>query len=762
MASKKEVNLKCCVFFLSIAVSGILCEDGSVQIVDKTPKLEYCTFFNNRKPTYQPDLKNCTWFSERSCCRQAEIAATFGKVKPLPGATEGCQQMINYLMCYICAPRQNHFYKRERLSVCESFCNLILEACGQAILKGETIGNLYDNGKDFCESRRFEVVSLDVAEKNCFDFDVQWDSQVETSADYPDKEVDVTMAFSKPAAVLAGTAAVAAGVHTVYPYWYRDIQETRSTKAREEIFKSCVQSKTLFVDLFEEVADKTPYKPFVIYNDTLYSYGDIEVMANKMAYFVEQHGLKINDTVAIMMYNEPAYIWTVLGLGKLGIKCALINYKLRSDSLLHCIGICDCKVLLVGEGNDLVQAVTDVSSSLIDKQMMIWSIGNKDCPETITKIDDELRMSKSNRPPRDGRRTITYSDPVVYIFTSGTTGATLVLSSKFSVRHFWEICCKHDATVILHVGELCRFLLSAPEKPEDRMNKVRCIIGNGLQADIWNKFVQRFGITTVVELYGGTDLQTFFCVNDEVAKVGAVGKFSPLLKKRAGFELVKCNYETVQPIRNSKGLCIPVKLGEPGLLLSLMPDITKYYGYQGNRQLSEQKLVRNILKKGDVYINSGDLLILDKDYYLYFFDRLGDTFRWRGENVSTSEVAQVMTSYVGVQEANVYGVKVPGHNGRAGMAAVVLEDGHQNFDFKKFYAYLHSKLPSYACPVFLRISEKLDMTGTLKYTKTGLVKEGFDPAIIDDVIFVMVTNIKTYAMLDDEKYKHIITGDARL
>ncbi|XP_077980056.1 long-chain fatty acid transport protein 2-like [Glandiceps talaboti] len=622
------------------------------------------------------------------------------------------------------------------------------------------------------------------------------------------------MAFSKPAAVLAGTAAVAAGVHAAYPYWYRDIQETRSTKAREEIFKSCVQSKTLFVDLFEEVADKTPYKPFVIYNDTLYSYGDIEVMANKMAYFVKQHGLKINDTVAIMMYNEPAYIWTVLGLGKLGIKCALINYKLRSDSLLHCIGICDCKVLLVGEGDDLVQAVTDVSSSLMDKQMMIWSIGNKDCPETITKIDDELRMSKSNRPPRDGRRTITYSDPVVYIFTSGTTGlpkavkfahirlvagayrfrdyihtndvvyvptplfhsasfnigfgntvaagATIVLSPKFSVRRFWEICCKHDVTVILHVGELCRFLLSAPEKPEERMHKVRCMIGNGLQADIWNKFVQRFGITTVVEMYGGTDLQTFFCVNDEVAKVGAVGKFSPLLKKRAEFELVKCNYETVQPIRNSKGLCIPVKLGEPGLLLSVMHNIKRYYGYQGNRQLSEQKLVRNVLKEGDVYINSGDLLILDKDYYLYFFDRLGDTFRWRGENVSTSEVAQVMMSYVGVQESNVYGVKVAGHNGRAGMAAVVLKDGHQNFDFKKFYAYLHSKLPSYACPVFLRISEKLDMTGTLKYTKTGLVKEGFDPAIIDDIIFVMDTNNRTYAMLDDEKYKHIVTGVARL
>ncbi|XP_077988607.1 long-chain fatty acid transport protein 6-like [Glandiceps talaboti] len=617
------------------------------------------------------------------------------------------------------------------------------------------------------------------------------------------------MSASKSQAALIATAAIASGAHLLYPYWTHDLQVMKKTGEIGKSIGKCLAVNKFIFDLFEEVVDRHPYKPFIIYDSKLFSYEDIDIMVNKMSHFAQKQGLKSGDTVALCAYNDPTFVYAWLGLAKLGIKCAFINYNLRSDSLIHCVNIVRAKVLLVGKGEDLVEAASDVMSELSSRQIRVWSVGNVSTPEGIFAIDDELNSLPADRPSRALRSSLKPTDTAVYIYTSGTTGlpkasrsifaqgvgaghclqfiqsddvvylttplyhavgfllglgnviragATCVMSRKFSVRRFWEDCCTFDVTVMFYVGELCRYLLAAPEKPEDKMHRVRVAVGNGLQPDIWTKFRTRFRLEKIVEFYAASDLP-FLSINYDNT-VAAVGKFSPFLKKLRGFELVQCDYTTAKAVRDKNGRCVRVKFGEPGLLIVRSTDTIKFHGYEGNEQQTEKKHLRNVFEDGDVYVNSGDLMKLDINYYLYFVDRLGDTFRWKGENVATTEVAQVLTSYPDIQEAIVYGVMVPGHNGRAGMAAVVLKDT-DNFNFDKFYSFTYSKLPPYACPKFIRIRQTLDTTGTFKYTKTDLMKEGFDPTTVQNV-YVVDGDKKSYIRLDKDKYKDVVVGAARL
>ncbi|XP_070543440.1 long-chain fatty acid transport protein 6-like [Ptychodera flava] len=619
------------------------------------------------------------------------------------------------------------------------------------------------------------------------------------------------MSLNKQKAALGTAVSVAIGAHMAYPYWYRDIQVIRYTKALSSTVKKLADSKLFIADLFELAVDRTPYKPFVVYEDSLYSYGDIEIRANQLASFAQGQGLVYGDTVALLMQNGPTFVSTWLGFAKLGIICALLNCNLRGDSLLHCVDVSQAKVLVIGKGLDIFEVVADIGSEFIKRRVEIWSIGHSNSPSTVTSIDDSLSESSKARAPSILRNAIVADDPLVYIFTSGTTGlpkatkysharslraayrfasvigvddvilistplyhavafglglgavmragATCVLTRKFSVRDFWPLCCKHGVTVFLYVGELCRFLLAAPKRREDSTHSVRCIIGNGLQADIWSDFLKRFKIPQIAEFYGATD-NPFFSINCNPKMVAAVGCMSPIIKRYLGFQLVECDFGSAQPLRAASGLCVPVKLGIPGLLLAPAPNTNDVY--VGDKAANEKRLIRDVLNKGDVYINTGDVLMMSKDYYLYFVDRLGDTFRWKGENVATTEVAQVIGSYPALKQVIVYGVKVPGHNGRAGMAALVLQDDETNFDLKRFYNYVNSKLPSYAVPKFLRIRESLDTTVTFKFTKTDLMKEGFDPRNIEDVIYISDDSSQTYCRLDEQRYRNITCGVSRL
>ncbi|XP_077988526.1 long-chain fatty acid transport protein 2-like [Glandiceps talaboti] len=584
-----------------------------------------------------------------------------------------------------------------------------------------------------------------------------------------------------------------------------------------ELLREYMAGQRFYMDAVEESMSKYAHRDCLVFGDNVYTYADIDRRSNQFANFVLRRGLKFGDTVAVLMYNEPAFFWTVFGLAKVGIKGALLNVNLRNESLVHCLDISNAKVIIVGEvfSDQLLQALHQISETLQEKGISVWYLGSIQSPVSpiIQNIQSELRETEDKIIPRECRRRLNKDDALLYLFTSGTTGlpkavrllqsrmlsillrgriaeyvktddrvymslplfhgtgfmvgtsysvsngATMILAPKFSVSKFWDDIIKYQATVFIHIGEICRYLLSRPKSPTDNLHKVRLIIGNGLTKDIWREFQTRFRIGTIYEFYGATD-GTFSSMNiDNTA--GAVGRFTPRLKEVIEFELVQCDVETAEPIRNSYGRCIPVKLGEAGLLIHRISDGIPFGGYKGDPKISERKILRNVFVDGDAYVNSGDLLRLDHNYYIYFVDRLGDTFRWKGENVATTEVTQTIGSFPGISDVRVYGVKVPGHDGRAGMAAVVLKQP-KLFDFARLYSHITSQLPKYACPLFLRVGESFDMTATYKVINTKLKKEGFDPNVVDDQLFYMDTKQKTYLPLTGDEFKKIVMGKSRL
>ncbi|XP_070543325.1 long-chain fatty acid transport protein 2-like [Ptychodera flava] len=613
--------------------------------------------------------------------------------------------------------------------------------------------------------------------------------------------------------MVAGAAIGAAVAHTVYPYWLRDVRVIRLQNAFREKVVKMIQSRKFVLDMFLEVVHSNPYKLCVIYDSRLYTYRDIDKLSNKFANLLIGRGMKCGDRVALFMYNEPAFIWTYLGCAKLGVSCGFINFNLRAESLIHCLEISKAKVVIVGQDIQLLEALKEHRDKLRELGIRVLSVSNADSSkyDFVEDIDQEVALSSDEAIPSEMRRNIQPNDVTVLIYTSGTTGlpkagiityerqlrststaypymrsddrvylflplyhgnafliglgnslrvgATMVLARKFSVTRFWEDCCRYDVTYFIYIGEICRYLLSRPEGPLDKKHRIRMITGNGLRPDIWQDFKRRFNIPVIHEFYGSTEGLVFIGNIDNT--VGAVGKLSPLLKRRMAFEMVQYDYDTAQPLRDSNGRCIPVKLGSPGLMLCTINQWAKFEGYLGPSNLTEAKIVRNAFQDGDLYYNSGDLMMLDKNYYLYFVDRVGDTFRWKGENVATTEVAQVVASFEDIQEANVYGVAIPGQDGRVGMAAVVLKN-EDTLDKEKLFIHVTSHLPSYACPMFLRVRPSLSTTGTFKYTKVELVKEGFDPNIIKEPLYYLDNEKQTYSELKEDSYKTIVIGKAKM
>ncbi|XP_070539235.1 long-chain fatty acid transport protein 2-like [Ptychodera flava] len=614
---------------------------------------------------------------------------------------------------------------------------------------------------------------------------------------------------NKGETIAAGAVSATNLLSCMHPYLVHDQHTINCERRFISVVNGHLERKHFVVDLFIEQAEKYALKPCVIYENTIYTFGDIDRMSNQFANFVRRQGLKRGDTIAMFMYNEPAYLWMYFGFAKLGISCAFINYNLRGESITKCLEVTGAKLLIVGKESELLYSVTHIVDELAERNVLVWSCHGNNLGN-FTDVQDGVLKSPDDPIPREERNGLSENDVSVYIYTSGTTGhpkafiisqrthlktcylarslsighddrlyiclplyhssafllgvglaiekgLTIILSKKFSVRNFWDICRCERATIFLYIGELCRYLLSLPESLEDKNHSVRMAIGNGLRPDIWTKFQGRFSIKTIAEFYGATD-GTFFSMNSDNT-VGAVGKFSPLLKKHFGFHLVRCDYETAEPIRGEDGRCISVGLGEVGLLLS--PVVGKFNGYSRNEEQTEKKLVKSAFKDGDLYCNMGDLMVLDKGYYLYFVDRIGDTFRWKGENVATTEVADIIGKHLDIKEVTVYGVPIPGQDGCAGMVALVLKDG-EKFDPKEFYDHVTVSLAMYACPRFLRIMETLETSGTHKYKKAELRKQGFNPKDIRERMYYIDFSRGTYVPLNEQAHSHIVAGKTRM
>jgi acyl-CoA synthetase (AMP-forming)/AMP-acid ligase II len=325
------------------------------------------------------------------------------------------------------------------------------------------------------------------------------------------------------------------------------------------------------------------------------------------------------------------------------------------------------------------------------------------------------------------------------------TGAAMALRRRFSASNFWKDVREQGATSFLYIGELCRYLLNTPPQEGERDHKLRVGVGNGMRPDIWEKFQQRFGVPVIREFYGATEGNAVLM--NMTGRVGMIGRMNP------GQAVLRCDVETGEVIRNDRGLCSTVGAGEVGLLVGRISGATGFDGYV-DREATQKKILADVLKPGDRYFNTGDLVQVHSGRWLSFADRVGDTFRWKGENVSTNEVADVLDGAEGVLEANVYGVQVPHADGRAGMAAIAVDEG---FDLDRFAHYVVDSLPRYQRPLFLRLlGGDMQVTGTFKHRKVDYRHEAFDPARVTDPLYLLKND--RYVPLDRELHAAIESG----
>ncbi|CAH1391129.1 unnamed protein product [Nezara viridula] len=558
---------------------------------------------------------------------------------------------------------------------------------------------------------------------------------------------------------------------------------------------------------FQKILRKHPNKPCFLFEDQVWTFKEVDEFSNKIAQVFHQSGFKKGDVVALVMTNQPQYVCIWLGLAKIGVVTALINSNLTSKPLSHCITTALCKAVIFSD--DLSTVVLAVKPEL-SADMKYFQLGKSDTSKGVIN----LNLSMQNVPKTVPLETkIQYNDHLVYIYTSGTTGlpkaaiiphsklilisffckyilgitstdilydclplyhsaggligvaaafstgATVVLRTKFSAANFISDCAHYKCTTALYIGEMCRYILAVPEKPTDKQHKLRMITGIGLRPTIWSAFVKRFNIPKVMEMYASTEGNLQIVNNDN--RIGAVG-FIPRFLPFSRFigALIRVNSETMEPIRGKDGLCIECDIDEPGMFVGIIPNKDSVKGFHGylDKAESKKKYVYDVFKKGDKAFVSGDILVKDELGYLYFKDRTGDTFRWKGENVSTSEVEAIISSIIGLKDCTVYGVEVGDLEGRAGMAAIVEPSG--TLDFDGLANSLKTSLPSYAIPLFIRLIAEVEMTGTFKLKKTTLVKDGFNPSIIKDPLFYRKGS--TYAPLTKEIYEQIISGKIRV
>ena len=566
-------------------------------------------------------------------------------------------------------------------------------------------------------------------------------------------------------------------------------------------------SPRTIVDIVSDIANRKPDNIALLCGERILTYKMLDEGANRYAHWAVSQGVQRGEAVVLLMENRPEYLMAWLGLLKLGAVVALINTHLRGQPLAHSIGIAAARHAIVGAelGASYAEA-----AALLDKRPTPWITG----PDYSGGENLDAALANASPAPPDPaiRQGLTQKDVAFYIYTSGTTGlpkaanfthmrmlymmygfagalgatekdrmydvlplyhssggvcavgpalltgGSLILRKKFSAAEFWEDCHKYRPTFFQYIGELCRYLLNAPPSAHERDHTIRAITGNGLRPEIWPLFQQRFAIPKIVEFYGATEGNVSMLNYD--GTVGAVGRIPNYMRGFFTTRIVRFDIEKEEPVRAADGCCIECEPGEVGEAIGKIvnkPGKT-YDGYTKAADTGK-KILRDVFEKGDAWFRTGDLMRRDAHGYFYFVDRIGDTFRWKGENVATSEVAEALGVVPGIKEANVYGVAVPGQDGRAGMAALVAGSG---FNLKTLPAALAHQLPAYARPVFLRLQPEMEITGTFKLRKVDLVKEGFDPSTIPDPLYWFNSATGGYEPITAEAFAGIVSGNVKL
>jgi fatty-acyl-CoA synthase len=580
-------------------------------------------------------------------------------------------------------------------------------------------------------------------------------------------------------------------------------------RALEATAPIAAEPQRLLADVIEEVAAVRPAAPALISARECLTYVALAQRINRYSRWALDRGLGKGDVACLMMPNRPEYLAIWLGLTRVGVVVALINTQLRGPALAHCINV-------VGPRGAIVAAEClaefCAAESLFTRPIKIWAHGETGEHD---RLDRAVEIFAGERLKLAERLPVTIGDRALLIYTSGTTGmpkaanvshrrllewsfwfaglmnagpddriydcvplyhsvggvvatgallirgGSVLIREKFSAHEFWDDVVAFDCTLFQYIGELCRYLVNAPGHPRERAHRLRMCCGNGLRADVWEKFQARFTIPQILEFYAATEGNVSLYNVD--GKVGAIGRVPGFLAHRFPLALVKFDATAGAPARDSAGFCIPCALNEVGEAIGRISHNGSRFGgaFEGytSAEESQRKILHDVFERGDAWYRTGDLMRRDASGYFYFIDRIGDTFRWKGENVATSEVAGVITAFPGVAEATVYGVGVPGTEGAAGMAAIVPEG---KLDLNALREHLARRLPPYARPLFLRIQKQLDVTTTLKHVKSELKREGFDPSATSEAIYFDDATQQAFMRVDAALYKDIQTGKVRV
>jgi fatty-acyl-CoA synthase len=545
-------------------------------------------------------------------------------------------------------------------------------------------------------------------------------------------------------------------------------------------------SKKSIGTVFQERAARYGDRIFLRFGDEQLTYRDANAAANRYAAVLAARGVGAGDVVAIMLRNSPNAVLAMLAAVKCGAVAGMLNYHQRGDVLAHSLGLLDAKVLIAE--TDLVSAVAEC--------------GGTGSTETLTVEDLERFAVSAPATNPASASAVQARDTAFYIFTSGTTGfpkasvmthrrwlaalavfgglglrlkgsdtlycclplyhnnaltvavssvinsgSTLALGKSFSASRFWDEVIASQATAFIYIGEICRYLLNQPPKPTDRGHRVRLIAGNGLRPEIWDEFTKRFGIARVCEFYASSEGNAAFINVFNVPRSTGISP-TPLA-------YVEYDPDTGAPLRDENGRVRRVPAGEPGLLISPVNRLQPFDGYT-DQTSTEKKLVRNAFREGDVWFNSGDVMSPQGMGHAAFVDRLGDTFRWKGENVATTQVEAALASDESVEECTVFGVEVPHTGGRAGMAAVKLRDDAE-FDGKSLGRAVYGQLPAYALPLFVRVMKSLEHTTTFKSRKVELRDQAYGPDVTDP-LYVLAGRDEGYVPYYDEYPEEVAAG----
>jgi len=569
--------------------------------------------------------------------------------------------------------------------------------------------------------------------------------------------------------------------------------------------------KTSLGLMFQTTAAKYSNKSAIVCGDSELTWGQFNALTNQYAHSLKSQGVARGDCVTVLIENRTELLCSIFALAKIGATAGLVNTGLTDRPLAHCISVVESKKCLVGQ--ELLAAISGVKGNLtLQDKDYLWVADPliiADAPDWATDFSATLAgMPTDNLPETD---EIVAGEIALYIFTSGTTGlpkpaliyhrkilsaakpyskvgfhakpsdrmyiclplyhatgfllgigsclhsgASMFVRRRFSATQFWPEVQKHQTTLFIYVGELCRYLAMAPECPDEKNNPLKTMLGNGLRPDIWDTFRNRFGVKRITEIYGSSEGNVSFL--NILNKESTIGTGSVVVM------LVKYDIENDEIVLDGDGKVIEVEPGEAGLMLGQIDDRYKFDGYK-NADATNDKILTDLREPGDRWFNTGDLIrTVDVGFamglpHYQFVDRVGDTFRWRAENVSTNEVGEILNACDQVEISNVYGVDIPGAEGKAGMAAITLTPGQQ-FNAAEFTEFVDRELPAFARPVFVRIEQEQDTTGTFKLFKGKLKQQAYHLDQVDEPLYVRQPKSKQYELLDRGFYEQLINGSA--